>query len=1375
MRIIWLACLGLFILLPFTISAKPLTPQNVPEPLKPWVGWALHGNEDKACPFLFNNGDAHRCAWPTRLELTLDETSGSFTATWQVDGESWAVLPGDDTLWPQQVELDGKPVAVAPRDELPAVWLLPGAHRLTGHFLWDSLPESLSIPDDSGLITLSVKGKPVNPVFDEQGGLWLQGTQGTPKEEIANTLVLRVFRRIVDEIPLRVVTRLDIEVAGQQREVLLAGGLLPEAIPLVLSSPLPARLEPDGRLRVQVRPGRWQIELTSRHPAETAQLALPENPAEPWPAEEIWSFEAHPDTRVVEIQGAQATDPRQSEMPEEWKNLPAYRLAAGNTLEFKTLRRGDPDSAPDRLNLRRSLWLDFDGGGYTVHDDISGALSRNWRLDALPGLNPGRVDIDGLPQLLTQMDGKTGIEIRRGQVLLSADSRGEGSPAHLSATGWARDFHSLQTSVNLPPGWRVFAVTGADNAPYTWVGSWTLLDLFLVLIAAIGIAKLRGWPGGAMAAAALVLLWQEPDAPKILWLHLLATVALLSVLPAGRFAWGVRIYRNGVLLALAFVALPFMVDQVRTGIYPQLELGPLGPVPVSSPSPAPQRPAKMPLGARPAAEPPALTSPAAPPAASMESYEGARLKAPMQEIARSLASKADKQEEQAGAGQFHETDPDALTQTGPGLPQWHWQTLDLSWNGPVLASQEVGLILIPPAVNLILNLLRVALLVILAWVLLRGDGLPGRLRPSLPGLKSLAVLLLALLIVPHAKADMPNPALLEELKNRLLSAPECLPECAQITKLRLTLGTGGLSQQLEIHAQAAVAVPLPAQEGQWLPNKASVDGGMAEALFRDTDGQLWLGLKPGKHEVVLAGALPRREQVQLALPLKPHRVEVEGGGWQVEGIKENGEPEGQLQLTRALESGQAEATPELEARPLPPFLEVRRILRIGLNWRVTTRVSRISPPDAPLVLDIPLLAGESVTTPGLQVKNGKLAVSLAAGQSNIEFESSLEKRPTITLTAPQTQAWTEVWQADVSPVWHLENAGIPLVRQQDAESNRLPEWRPWPGESAGLNLTRPKGAAGPTLTVESSQLRLSPGLRATDASLNMNLRSSQGGQHPVKIPKGAALQSVAIDGTLQPIRQQGQSVILPVHPGAQTLALAWRQEAGIFPFFQAPGVDLGIPSVNSAVTVELGQDRWVLLTGGPRLGPAVLFWGVVAVLALLAFGLGRLDWTPLQARHWFLLLLGLSQVELAAAACVVGWLFALAWRSRHGPELNDSRFNVTQLGMALLTPLALLCLFYAVEHGLLGLPDMQVAGNGSTAWSLNWYQDRTGGSLPQPWLLSAPLWSYRLIMLLWALWLAYSLLGWLRWGFACCTAGGLWRPRKPSTGSNNGENARPQA
>ena len=70
---------------------------------------------------------------------------------------------------------------------------------------------------------------------------------------------------------------------------------------------------------------------------------------------------------------------------------------------------------------------------------------------------------------------------------------------------------------------------------------------------------------------------------------------------------------------------------------------------------------------------------------------------------------------------------------------------------------------------------------------------------------------------------------------------------------------------------------------------------------------------------------------------------------------------------------------------------------------------------------------------------------------------------------------------------------------------------------------------------------------------------------------------------------------------------------------------------------------------------------------------------------------------------------------------------------------------------------MQVQGYGSNAYLLNWYQDRVSDTYPQATLLSVPLMFYRLLMLAWALWLAFSLLKWLKWGWLGFSKGGLWR------------------
>ena len=92
-----------------------------------------------------------------------------------------------------------------------------------------------------------------------------------------------------------------------------------------------------------------------------------------------------------------------------------------------------------------------------------------------------------------------------------------------------------------------------------------------MLITALATARLWNRYWGALALVTLVIIWHEPGAPHYVWLNILAATALLGVLPQGRFYKLTRWYLNGCWLALVVIAVPFMVSQVRIGIYPQLE------------------------------------------------------------------------------------------------------------------------------------------------------------------------------------------------------------------------------------------------------------------------------------------------------------------------------------------------------------------------------------------------------------------------------------------------------------------------------------------------------------------------------------------------------------------------------------------------------------------------------------------------------------------------------------------------------------------------------------------------------------------------------------------------------------------------------------
>src|SRR6185295_19484230 len=102
--------------------------------------------------------------------------------------------------------------------------------------------------------------------------------------------------------------------------------------------------------------------------------------------------------------------------------------------------------------------------------------------------------------------------------------------------------------------------------------------------------------------------------------------------------------------------------------------------------------------------------------------------------------------------------------------------------------------------------------------------------------------------------------------------------------------------------------------------------------------------------------------------------------------------------------------------------------------------------------------------------------------------------------------------------------------------------------------------------------------------------------------------------------------------------------------------------------------------------------------------------------------------------------------------------DALQIALVVWTLIAIVFLYRAAQQGLALRPDMQVAGGGSSDKVLSWYQDRVDGALPRPFVLSLPLWVYRLAMLAWSLWLALRLIRWLPWGWSSFTSGRLWIP-----------------
>ncbi len=1347
--------------------------ENVPGQLLPWVDWVLNDEKQIDCPYRYNSS-GRMCAWPSRLQLDLDETGGRFVQQWQLFSESLIQLPGEAKHWPLKVSSNNEELLVQSVDGSPHVRLAKGNHTIRGEFSWHKLPKSLFITPGSGLVALTVNKRPVAQAqFDQQGQLWLMQSDGEKISE--DNIDLQVFRRVFDGHPVKVETLIKLRVSGKQRNSAFESVLLNDFIATDIKSDLPARLEGSNQLMVQLRPGEWSITVTGRALGDVQAFTMPEI-QEPWPQQEVWVFVSDNNMRQVQVEGVNSIDPNQTRLPNDWKGLPAYLLAPNQTLSLNIKERGINNLARNELNLVREMWLDFDGQGYSIKDQINGVIQQS-RIDVLPSIELGRVSISQQPQFITRETDKevSGVEVRQKFLNLSAESRFTGKHTALPANGWGVDIQKVDTKLHIPPGWRVLGVSGTDNLPNTWLEKWSLLDLFLAMIIVMSVRHFYGWRWAGLALTTLVFTWQEGGAPNLIWLNLLAITALLAVLPKHKYSHWLEKYRLASFAVLAVILLSYTIDTIRVSVHPQLERGytqqwqsakQLEMDLQQRNQRLQKKPNRSNLATSAAVEEVVVTA-----SKFVNSGRAAYSQAPVD---------------------LKKIDPNSMIQSGPGLPSWNgYQTIRMSWAGPVKADQTSRLILLSPKANFVVRILGIALLMGLTWCFFRSrpdDDEPNKRENKnislfTKWLKSptiTAILLLPLLlplISPNnAQAQaIPSPEILATLKQRLTKAPDCLGACAQIQRMSTNVTINKLQLRLRVHALSSTAIPLPASQGTWLPSQILLNGKPATALTRDANQVVWLRVDKGLHDVLLSGPMLQRVSFPLSLPLAPNfsTWASDDNSWTIEGIDEDGVTKTQLQFTRVVSQGE-QPTFESDDNSLPTFVKVERQLRLGLDWYVQTTVERISPKEVPLNINIPLLANEQLLDDQLRVENGAVAVSFTANQSQVSWSSKLASRSDMQLTAVSNPSYLEVWSIDASPVWRVKAQGLPVSRYLSQASNQtsgqqrvVPVWQPWPGETLSLKIERPIGVTGQTVTLQGSQLSVNAGKRVNDINLNLSIRSSRGIQHQIKLPDNAEVQEVLLDNIKQRVQLDNKLLSVMLKPGKQDLSVKWREPNPQSMRYVFPTVDLQLPSVNAHTSIRVPRDRWVVWVDGPVLGPAILFWSVLGALLILSAALGWSKLTPLTTVQWFVLAIGLSQTSPTLIAVVAACIIGLSLREKLTKTLSRLQFNFMQVGLIVLIVASLSIIVAAVANGLLGSPDMQVAGNGSNSSLLKWYQDRATAILPQPDVVSVPLWVYRVLMLAWALWLAMSLLKWIKWGWQALSSDGFWRGKpKPEPVDN---------
>jgi len=1379
--------------IPRSGSAAEADGQGVPAELAPWADWIRQKHPEWGCA---SSGGYFQCVWPGLAEYKLSESGASFSLHVELLAAWRLALPSGSSLFPRDIKVvrEGGGAVEAPLEhENGKVFLrLPkGRFVVSGNFAWDRIPPELPAPGEYGLVQVATGDADLSRAIRRDKNSLRLETEDPARS--AESVSLSVVRGVFDGSPLRLDTRLRLKVSGRARSVQFDKALPNGAVPVSVVSPVPFALSQEGALALQVSPGEYEVSILAVMPQPVSEIAL-EPVSSFWPAEETWSLAQDSRFRTVEVAGAEALNADFARLPPEWTGSDkgaAYLVKLPAKVELREIRRGEVLPPPNDIRLEREFWIDLDGSGFTVVDSFTGALNREFRLNALPETQVGRAMADGAPAFISKdpASGASGIELRRQDLRLETVSRIENERAP-SAVGWNAQVSSLEASLNLPPSWQLIHAVGAGKVPSGWLDSWSLLDLFVAILLAAAAFKLWGVVASILIGAALILNHGEFLAPRMFLIHLMI-LSVWRLLTAERESVWSSLCRGLLLItfcAWALQGLAFSKLQLTQFLFPQLQAGTryrtflqqflfafessllvwplllaslaamflvLRWISKSVSSSSFRVVGRAVVGAAGIILLLGLSSSLIVPRVmlgGLHSYEVAKERRSPSELRklRELRKQAPSRYEGGGDYAQEPSHPKTVMTmenkalvSGPAIPDWEWRSHYFSVPGPVSPGHRIRFFLLPPkVVRVVCGLRALLILVVIALVFRKLGYRSPVLSSSKAGTVAAAIAMLLFFCGSGARAEMPGPELLGELETRLSKQVCQRDECAIVKEARIEIAGNELKIALKVASDGLAAAPLPGPLDSFAPRVVTLNNKETTALRRNANNFLEVRTIDKENAVEAKGPLPSREPFTIQFSQTPLFVSVSAPGWLVEGLSPSGHVEKGLRFTRKSQEEARNAI--LKQNSLPSWTILKRSIEIGDQIGISSVVRRIGSIESSFHVSIPLLEGERVTTGKATVENGRILLGFPAGEREISYSSTMPFTPKLVLKAQSIPGVSETWQASCAPFIECTPGGIaPSYSIIDGERAFL--WQPFPGEEAIVASAVLSGVEGDFVTIDSAAHSLRWGSSLLEGKLDLDVRATRQAALKIKVPPGAQVSKTLLDGnSWTTAAEQGESSIL-LAPGRHSVSLDYESPWSPGFFEAAPELNLNVAANNLRVEVSPSPDRWILWTGGLPWGPCVLFWSKMIFIALFCVALARLKFLPLSQASAALLGLGLATLPVVWIFAPLGWLAGL--RALENPhEKWQNLKKPLRIGtICMVTAIALAVLYWLVEAGLELKPPMLVVGNNSTSSTLKWFTDHSASPLPRPWVVSLPLWCWRTFAFAWSAWLAVELLfSWLK-------------------------------
>lgn len=437
-----------------------------------------------------------------------------------------------------------------------------------------------------------------------------------------------------------------------------------------------------------------------------------------------------------------------------------------------------------------------------------------------------------------------------------------------------------------------------------------------------------------------------------------------------------------------------------------------------------------------------------------------------------------------------------------------------------------------------------------------------------------------------------------------------------------------------------------------------------------------------------------------------------------------------------------------------PFFVVDRTIILDQKWKVRTTVSLLDEigNSIPRTLTINALPGESVLSENIKNDDGKIIVNIT--NKPVIFESILEEKPQ--LIANGSKDYLQKINFINNSNWLFNFSSLePVSKDTNTRYASSYSWLFWPEDKLVLNINKPIAVKGDAVAVQSINASLNTQKTPNELSYVINLKASLGSKVKLQYPNDLTLKNVLLNNQEIPFKSDNNILIVDVNSGENTINLTMDTKEGLPLVHHYPQLKLEIPSNNYTYNLEMPKQRWVIWTGGANLRASILLWGILIACVLFAYPISKAIKSPLGWIGWSLLLVGLSQSGLWGLFLVVIW-FGLIHFKQFGNLDNVKRFNFNaiQVLLVILTIAVASSAISTVAKGLLNYPNLFLEGEGTYINKISWYSQQVDQF--SPWLLSLPMWVYRVLMFSWSIWFAFNIMKWLKWAWEGFSRGGVW-------------------